>query len=357
MLKFRRKPSWPSCGLGRIEITGTPAPITKDWKRILPGLLVSLISLAVVFYLADFRRMLDAIRLADYRLVVLALLLSLLWLGVRGQAWRTLLQGRATYRQVFFTVNEGYLLNNILPFRLGEVGRAFLLGRKANLGFWQVFSSILIERVLDLAMAAGLLLSTLPFVVGATWAREAAIVAGSAMLAGLVVLYLLSRNQERVLAWFEQLGERWPLLLRLGRERLAAFFAGLAVLNEGSTFVRAVLWILVDWVIAIVQYYVLLRAFLPDAEFIWGAFSLGVAALGIAAPSSPGAVGVMELSIVGALSLFGVDPSVALAFALTTHLMNYLLTGVLGAYGLAQDGESLTGLYHRVRRIPQKELS
>jgi len=89
----------------------------------------------------------------------------------------------------------------------------------------------------------------------------------------------------------------------------------------------------------------------PGCQAALAAFSMGVAALGIAAPSSPGAVGVLELSIVGALSLFGLDPSTALALAISIHIVQYLTTGVLGAYALAQDGESLIGLYRRVRNI------
>ena len=321
----------------------------------MPGLVISAISLAVVFYFADIRHMVSALRLADFRLIAAGTGLSLLWLAVRGIAWRTLLQEKATFKQVFLTVNEGYLLNNILPLRLGEIGRAFLLGRKANLGFWQVFSSILIERALDLAIAAGLLLSTLPFVVGADWALQAALVAAGLVTTGLVVLYILARNRSWALDQFEKLSAKWPILRRAGGTRLEAFFSGLAVLTEGSLFLRAFLWMALDWGIAIVQYYVLILAFFPHAEVLWALFSLGVVALGIAAPSSPGAVGVMELSLVAALSLFNQDPSVALAFALTAHLINYLLTGILGAYGLAQDGESLASLYRQIRRIPQKE--
>jgi uncharacterized protein (TIRG00374 family) len=78
--------------------------------------------------------------------------MTLLWLVCRGKAWHTLLRRRAAYRDVFFTLNEGYLINNILPFRLGEVARAYLLGRKAHLSFWDVLSTVLIERFLDLAL-------------------------------------------------------------------------------------------------------------------------------------------------------------------------------------------------------------
>lgn len=324
---------------------------------MLPGLVISFISLAVVFYFADLRQMATAVRLADYRFVAAGAMLTLVWLVVRAFVWRTLLQEKATLRQTFLTINEGYLINNILPFRLGEVARAFLLGRKADLGFWQVFSTILLERALDLAFAAGLLLATLPFVVGATWARQAALLAGALVVVGLGLLYLLARFRRQALALFEALSARWPLLQKAGGASLNTFFDGLAVLNDGSRFLQAVGWMALDWVIAISQYFILMRAFFPQAKLLWGAFSLGVGALGIAAPSSPGAVGVMELTLVGALALFGLNSSTALAFALTAHLNQYILTGILGAYGLAQDGETLAGLYRQVRRIPEKDAN
>lgn len=310
-----------------------------------------MLSLVVVFYFADFRKLGAALSQADFGFVTIALFFTLVWLVVRGKVWRTLLQEKASLRDVFLTLNEGYLLNNILPFRLGEVGRAFLLGRKAGLDFWSVLSSILIERVLDLALAAGLLLTTLPFVIGASWARQAAMVVGGMVLVTFAVLYLLARNQDWAMSWFDKLSARWSLLLKLGGKAVPAFIKGLAVLTDGSRFLRAVGWITLNWMIGVGQYYLLLVAFFPEPEFLWAAFSLGVAALGIAIPSSPGAVGVLEVSIVGSLSLFGLDPTMALAFAITLHLIQYLVTGVLGTYALAKDGESLIELYERVRRI------
>jgi uncharacterized protein (TIRG00374 family) len=320
-------------------------------------LIVSAISLAVVFYIADIRLLVEAMRLADYRLVALAGLLAVVWLGVRAIVWRTLLQEKATYKQVFSTVNEGYLLNNILPFRLGEVARAFLLSGKAALSFWEVFSTILIERALDVAMAAGLLLSTLSFVVGASWAWQAAVGTIALVLAGLAALYLLARNQEWALTQFEKLTSRWAVLNRIGRTQLPRFINGLSVLTDTNRFLRTIAWMILNWGIALVQYYLLLLAFFPDGEFLWAAFSLAVTALGIAAPSSPGAVGVFELATVAALSVFGLSTSVALAYALTAHLLNYIITGVLGAYALARDGETISGLYYRLRRIPGDEAA
>ncbi|MEN6299709.1 MAG: lysylphosphatidylglycerol synthase transmembrane domain-containing protein, partial [Anaerolineaceae bacterium] len=121
--------------MGRIDITTSKSKeeIQRDWKGMLPGLVISLICLVIVFYMVDIRKLINALRLANYSLVGLSLAATLLWLSVRGIVWRIILQEKASFRQVFLTLNEGYLLNNLLPFRLGELGRAFLLGRKANL--------------------------------------------------------------------------------------------------------------------------------------------------------------------------------------------------------------------------------
>lgn len=324
----------------------------QDWRKLLPGILISAIAVVVILYFVDLRRLFSTLQQADYRFVALFFAITVLWLVVRGIVWRTLLQEQATYRQVFLTLSEGYLLNNILPFRLGELGRAFLLSKKASLGFLQVFSTIIIERGLDVVLAVGLLFATLPFVVKASWATQAAVVMGSLVIIGLGFLYLLARNQGWATRQYNKLAGRISILPRLiGPQQLTAFFTGLAALTDGKRFLKVILLMLLNWGIALVQFFILLRGFLPNAQLLWAAFTLAVMALGVAAPSSPGAVGVMEATVIGALSAFGLDPSVTLAVALTAHLGNYLTTGLIGAYALTSDGQSLSGLYRDVRRI------
>lgn len=318
---------------------------------MLPGLAISIICLGVLLYFVDIAKMITAFRQADYRLITLAVVATLIWLSVRGIVWRTLLQERASFRQIFLTLNEGYLLNNVLPFRLGEFGRAFLLGRKADLPFFQVLSSIIIERSLDVSMAVGIVLCTLPFVVGADWAGEAATAAGGIILLVFIFLFFLARNRKKALAIFENLSHRWQWLLNLGGKALPAFFDGLEVLTNSKRFIAAVSWMICNWLVAIVQYSLYVAAFFPQANVLWGAFGLGVVALGVAAPSSPGSVGVLEAALVGGLSLFGAEPSTALGCAITIHFFQYLTTGLLGAYALSQDGETLGSLYHSVRNL------
>ena len=139
----------------------------KNVKSWLPGLIVSVVFIGLILAFVDLRQLVDAIRQANIFWVIVSVFVALTWLAMRGVVWRTLLRNKASYRDVFFTLNEGYLLNNFLPLRLGELGRAFLLSRKTKLTFMEILPTIIIERVLDLAFSAAILLSAIPFVAGA----------------------------------------------------------------------------------------------------------------------------------------------------------------------------------------------
>jgi glycosyltransferase 2 family protein len=321
----------------------------KSARRWLPGVIVSLIAIAAIIYFVDWKHFVNAIRTANYWLLLAFLLSSAVWLAVRGIVWRTLLRGRASYRDVFLTLGEGYLLNNFLPFRLGEVGRAFLLARKTKLGFMDVFSTIVIERVVDVAFSAAILLSAVPFVVGAGAAGRIAIILGVLVAVGLVALYVIARNRDWAMSLFNKFSARWPKVQKIGVDFLSPLFSGLAILTDGKLFIRFLLWMTFNWAIAIFQFYILLLAFFPNAQPVWSLFGLGVVAFSNAIPSLPGAIGTYEGGLAWALALVSHDQSASLAVALVAHLSGYLVSGVIGLYGLSSEGETLMGVYRQLR--------
>ena len=326
----------------------------KSARRWLPGVVISLIAIAAILYFVDLQKFMDAIRKANYWLLLGFFVSSIVWLAIRGLVWRTLLRNRATYRDVFFTLTEGYLLNNFLPFRLGEAGRAFLLGRKANLGFMDVLSTVVIERVVDLAFSAAFLLISVPFVVGASWAARAAIIIGILVIVGLVVLYVVARNREWAMNLFNRLTGRWPKVQKSGADFLSPLFSGLTILINGKLFIRFLMWMTLNWALGIGQFYILVLAFFPNVQPIWVLFGLGAVALGNAIPSMPGAIGTFEAALVWALTLVSHNESAALALAVTSHLFNYVINGVLGLYALSNEGETLMGVYRQLRKRQEK---
>jgi len=326
----------------------------KEWKRWLPGALISILLIAAILYFVDLRAMWNAIRGTNYRILAVSFGLGFVWMAVRAKVWHTLLREKPAYRDVFFSAGEGYLLNNFLPFRLGEIGRVFLLSRKSGMQFGEILPTIVIERAVDLAVSAAVLLAALPFVVGASGAEKIGYVVGAIVAVGLVVMYVLARNNRWALDLFHKLSAHWPSLQKFGGSFLESFFAGLGVLTDGWLFVRFLFWMLLNWAIALLAYYLIILAYFPEAKLVWGMFGLGAAAFGGAIPSLPGAVGTFEGAFGGALTLLTGDQSTSLAVALTGRLYNYLNSGLIGGIGLMREGQTLSGIYQQLVNFRNK---
>jgi uncharacterized protein (TIRG00374 family) len=331
----------------------------KDIKRLIPGAVISIALIGAILYFVDFDTLLKALQAADYRVLAGAMILSFVWMFIRAKAWKTLLRDRATYKNVLLTTGEGYLLNNFLPFRLGELGRAFLLSRKSELQFGEIIPTIVIERIVDLAFSAAILLTAipfLPFVSGIAGSQRIGYIVGAVVILGLVMMYILARNNQWALDLFHKLSARWPAVQRIGGSFLEAFFTGLGVLTDGWLFVRFMFWMTLDWAVALLAYFLMVRAYFPDAQLGWALFGLGAAAFGGAIPSLPGGVGTFEGAIVGALALFAPDQqSTALAAALTMRFYNYLNSTVIGVIGLMSEGQTLSGIYRDLSNFRKKE--
>ena len=327
----------------------------KNAKNWLSGLIVSATFLVLILSFVDLHQLVDVIRQADLRWLAVSVLAAVTWLSMRGVVWRALLRAKAPYRDVFLTLNEGYLLNNFLPLRLGELGRAFLLSRKTGLTFMEALPTVVIERVLDLAYSAIILLSALPFVADAPdTVKQAAYVASSLVVVGLFSLYLLARNHVWALGVFEKMGLRWPIVQRFGR-LLKSFLEGLAMLTDGWLFLRVLGLMAINWSIAIVQVLVILLAFFPHAQVVWAMFGLGAAALGGAIPALPGGVGPFEGVMGAAVLLVSGEEARSFAAAIVTHLLNYLVTSIIGIYALAREGQTLSGVYQQLIKFRKEQ--
>ena len=95
-------------------------------RRWLPGLIISSIAIILLIRFSNWQGVLDALSLMNLKWLVFTIIFYLLGLIFRALSWMTLLQNKASFGRVFITLNEGYLLNNIFPFRLGELGRAVI---------------------------------------------------------------------------------------------------------------------------------------------------------------------------------------------------------------------------------------
>ncbi len=336
-------------------MTDKKSGLWNNVKKWLPGVLISLVAIYLVFNLANFNDLGSAFSKIKPIFILSGITMTVLFCLTRAITSRILLNNKATISQAFYAINAGYLLNNLFPLRAGEVGRAILLGQTTGLGTFHVLSTIIIERVFDLAFAALLLLSSLPLALSLTWAKPVAITTLILVVIGIVVMFLVARNRDAVHTWVLKGPGRYKPVQKYILPYLDNLLEGLGALTRPQSFMIAVFWIAISWIIGVLNYYVVVLSINPDAPIWWGVLLDSVLAMGIAIPSAPAALGVFEASLVGALALVGIDSTFALAYAVVMHFIQFAVTGILGMIGLMKEGRSLGSIFKAAQT--QKEAT
>jgi uncharacterized protein (TIRG00374 family) len=265
------------------------------------------------------------------------------YLMARAVRWRLLLGPGVSLSRSFWVTNVGYLVSNVLPFRLGDPARAVVIGRDGQVSTAAALSTVVVERVLDMLMVVTLLAAVTPFVSGAGSAVGVGLVAAGAALGAAAVLLLLAFRPDwgrtavrRVLGWVPRLdAERWARVLD-------GLFEGLAPLRSGRRGLALLAWSVVTWVCVVAFYWAVLRAFLPQPPALAAPFLVCTVGLGMAIPSSPGAVGVFHaVARYGLTVPFNVPADQAVTVAFGLHAFQYVVSSLLGLVGLAKESISL----------------
>ena len=122
--------------------------------------------LLVAVWGIDFKDVKDSFAQANYATLPVLLALLFLYFWLKAIRWQLLLHPLHEFRtkQVFGPLMIGFMGNNVLPAHLGELFRVYVLARKYRLSKTAVFSTVVLERILDLAAILGFLFVSLMFV-------------------------------------------------------------------------------------------------------------------------------------------------------------------------------------------------
>ena len=323
----------------------------KKLIRAAIGLAITVVTLYIVYRDANPQEMLAALREFNLLMLLPFALLYAVHLWAKNERWAQLLgRGTVGLRVLFSSMMVGYTVNTLLPARLGEVARIFLLKRRAGVPAGRTLSTIVVERLLDVAVVVLILGIALLSVDLPDWMRSV-ILLGTALLvaalaAVLVIAYLPrslgNRIQEAATAF-----ERLPLM--------GMIESSITLLVEVARTPRGLLafgWSVPSWVCVVAWTHLVLIGFGIDVT-IWASMVLvGATTLGMLIPSSPGYVGVFHLLAAESLVLFGVAESSAETAALVLHILGFAPVTLLGLYYVWADGlGSITGLAQKSEQL------
>jgi len=317
------------------QTSSEQAPVTQARPRPLYWLIaLPVAALALYFALrgVDWSRVWQVASSASLPLLVLALAITTASYLVRAVRWRILLRARGeiTFGTVFWSNSSGYLANNFLPARTGELLRSAMISARSALSKTYVLTTALSERMLDalalIAISAAVLLTIAykPAWMGAA-ARPFAVIA----IVGAIGLAVLPRVKNRI----EAVIRRLPLPKKF-RERLIGMteqvLLGIRTFHDPGRLAGFCSLTALIWFLDAAATVVLARALALDIGFAIAFLVLTGIGLSSALPSTPGNVGVYQFVTVSVVVPFGIAQSDALAFALISQAGNYLVVAFWG---------------------------
>lgn len=305
------------------------------------GLAVSVVLVAILVYQLDAAKLRESFAEANYLYVIPAVGLAFVTALFRSIRWRYLLSPLRVFplQRLYPVVIIGYMSNNLLPVRLGEVVRSYYLARRENFSAGSALSTIAVERVFDGLTLAALVAVSAPWLVflgvfntSSEGLRNAAIVlavgVALAFLALLAFFTLLATVPR-----FAAVVEGWLGLLP-GRVRgpvigfYHTFIAGLGILNSPRKHLALLGLSVPIWLSEGTTYYLVALSFGLD-EAVGGAAVLllviglvtATSNLATAAPSVMGGIGPFEVVAQQTLFALGMGSTVAAAYSGFVHLM------------------------------------
>ena len=310
----------------------------KAKLTILLGILVGAALFAYALKGVDFTRLSEACRQADYFFLALVIIANLLETFMRGVKWKILLDPANKVRlwDSFRMEAAGLALNNVLPFRLGEILRGTAGAGVFRIPVVTVFATIVVERALDVVALVLLLAITGMFgnIEGEIFQHKTAMsMLFFAVVAGISAIVFSDRLARMKL--LAPVFSKFPAVSRI----VSQISIGAMAFRSWKTGSLAVLAAMFQWFVNSLSPFALIYAFhLQDQLDIAHSLVITVAsAIACSVPAMPGFFGNYEAGVAAVMGVWGIPKDTAFALAFAGHILGYItitLTGLIFVYGL-----------------------
>jgi len=303
---------------------------------------------ALLLYLAarnvQFAEVLPLLRQANFLYLALAGACAVFAVWLRAWRWRYLMPNTELIKtgNLFSATMIGFMGNNLLPLRIGDLARAYIAAKKENTTASAILATVVIERLFDV-FAILVMLSVIFFHMPLPrWIANSFLL--MLALGALAWIALLSmRTQAATIgAWTSRMMPA-PHGLRI-EGLILSFFAGLAAMRNKKHLAIVALLSIPIWTTYALGTYAALKACAIAVPFSASWVVLAFVGIGVSLPSAPGFVGTFQFFTVAALALFSVDPQTAFGYSLLHHLSQYIPVTLFGWILLVKEQMSLGDL-------------
>lgn len=342
-------------------------------RQFIIGLIISVAFFALALIDINLGEVWNALLGAEYWALIPALALYFIGVWVRALRWRILLKPlipNVTLKRTFEVEVIGYMANNVLPARIGELVRAYVLSLREGVRKTATLATILVERIFDgitmVGFAAAVVLWILlrdpdalqvgpshklgTFISG----LSGTLIVATVLFLGAIVVFLVVASSpsrmERLAAYFFRF---LPGRLQQRANRLlSSFIAGLQALRSLPSTLSVLGLSVVAWLFEAGMYYVIgtwgFELTGTDGQVLpFYVYMLATAGVNLATliPQGPGYIGVFEAVAKGVLvGAFGVAENPALSYVLVLHAALLIPVTLLGFFYMARESMSYKDL-------------
>jgi uncharacterized protein (TIRG00374 family) len=305
--------------------------------RIWLGLGISALFLALLLWRAHPARIVDALAQANYIWLIPAVLIFFIELWVRAVRYEHIVKTLrpASASSLFPILVIGNMANNLLPLRIGELVRAYMIGERFQLSKMASLGTGVVERLFDGLTLLALLAGTVVILGASGYIHDITLTAVGVFALALAVFVFCLASPDGAERLVERLARPLPARWQRRIVRPAvSFIEGLRALRHPDAIAWVVVTSFICWTLETIVYALVGQAF--GLGINWGYFMMAVAAgnLALTAPSSPGGTGLFEFVVMQVIILAGVEESVAAAYALAAHFTVLIPATLLGLYCL-----------------------
>ena len=332
----------------------------RDW-RIWLGVLITVVCVWLSVRGIPFSEVMKTIGRTNFGLLFL---LSAPFYAVnvwlRALRWRHLTNSIAPISRslLYRSTAIGFMVNNLLPLRIGEFARCWILGREAGVPLGALLGTVVLERMIDVVAILLLSVGALTFVgmesdTGGMLARGSVILLPLALLplAALIALKAAPHFVLRATAFLLQV---FPTrIAALADRTLRSFIGGMGALSPGVHLYWIIFHSMVLYLVfATAPLLITLWVFGVDlgspGETLFTAWVLlGAVGVAVALPSSPGFFGPYQLAFTAVLVRFGVDQATSFSMGILAWAVFWVTYTVQGALAFRTTGLKLSQLHAR----------